>query len=78
MTKKNYFVIRVKDHTGDTIKYISDERPEICDDSGEMIISTSTGEVTYNMSYIIFYSIEERSDDEDVLYKGVVYGNNSI
>lgn len=67
MTKNSYYVIRVKDRTGDVIKYISDYPPDI-DDDGNLEIITGTGvamiTVTYSMEHVIYWSIEEKEDSD--------------
>ena len=59
-----YYVIRVKDTSGDTIKYVSDYPPEVDDETGDLVIDAgSEGEVVYNMAHIIFYSVVEKIDN---------------
>lgn len=60
-----YYVIRVKDRSGDIVKYISDYQPDITDE-GELEITTGTCVVTYNMEHVIFWSIEEKEDSDNI------------
>lgn len=61
----SYYIIRVKDKVGDTVKYISDYEPDFTEE-GWMEINTSTSTVRYNPDQIIMYSIEEKEDDSGI------------
>lgn len=63
MTKSSYYVIRVKDQTGDTVKHISDYEPDFTED-GWMEIVTSTQTIRYNPERVIMFSIEEKQDND--------------
>lgn len=54
------YYIKIKDSTGDTMRYIADGY-EFTDD-GDLILYCGNEEVTYNMSFVIYYSICESSD----------------
>lgn len=51
------YYIKVKDSTGDTMRYVADGY-EFTDD-GDLILYCGNEEVTYNMSFVIYYSISE-------------------
>lgn len=59
----SYYIIRVKDQCGDTIKYVSDYPPEIDEETGDLQIEAgSEGIITYNMAHVVFFSVQERTD----------------